>query len=701
MGVVLQDGYASDGVKCLPCPRGFTCDRFGVVACAGECGPGESPDCDSGGGGFVQCLPGACALPGWPTLVQAGPFLRSDGVCAPYFACASGYYQAFDGPKTSRCLPCAGALPAFGMWVTPGLAFNDASSCLWECNRTVSVLSANGSTCLAVARPAGVPSNQAGHYGAGVQTTCPAGTTSEAGTAMVVGDCVACPGAPGLAYYLDDPYCRWACSAGVGVGAACVVGPDCTMAGTIKTGSGCVSAPFPWQPAGSERLGVVSQAVGLGVAGLGVAGLGVAGMPGGLCSAALGFAGDGRAYTFGAVCNQTFLVWLAGNRSGVLIGQAVGGWRDGFRTDALFQSELYVAYSGATGTLFVLDRANCLLREVAIPAVGDYRTRVYTVYGRTDRFGVDGAPRCYGLLSLASPRLFMPALVGLGGEAGKYWLFVDDSGVRQLVASTREVLLAVPLARGVPDQVTWLDAPNASVVRVGLGDGTGLAFSAVAGRCVGGSTSLFGGACTLPCAWRDGAGRYLNYVDSGTGACVACTSPVCGLGYGARQCTPTGPGGCEACPVLAAGWTYTVPGDCGVGTLRRLGPCLAGSYQEGAWCQPCPPYTTTVLGGAVRVEQCKCWAGFERLDGRCTAVLDGPAGQACAAGVCVVPGHASLVAGGRACEWACDAGYYRASAGGFQDACQACVGLPTGLYYFATSGDTDSPWSCEFAYSGP
>jgi hypothetical protein len=70
---------------------------------------------------------------------------------------------------------------------------------------------------------------------------------------------------------------------------------------------------------------------------------------------------------FGSLCNQSFLVYLnlssAGTGGlGVLIGSSARGWRDGFRTQALFEIELRV---DRTGALFVLDR--CLFSPLGTP----------------------------------------------------------------------------------------------------------------------------------------------------------------------------------------------------------------------------------------------------------------------------------------------------------------------------------------------
>jgi len=84
-----------------------------------------------------------------------------------------------------------------------------------------------------------------------------------------------------------------------------------------------------------------------------------------LCSVTQAVRVGNWSYAFGSLCNQSFLVYLnlsattttAGAGLGVLIGSSARGWRDGFRTQALFESELYVAArADSTGTVFVLDR---------------------------------------------------------------------------------------------------------------------------------------------------------------------------------------------------------------------------------------------------------------------------------------------------------------------------------------------------------
>ncbi len=434
--------------------------------------------------------------------------------------------------------------------------------------------------------------------------------------------------------------------------------------------------------------------------------------PAALCSVTTATIGA-KWYALGAVCNRSLLVWVelppatgglqpaapaAVSGSGVLIGQAQPGWADGFRAEARFGAELYVAFAPGTQTLFVLDRWNCLLREVYIPAVGSPTTRAYTVHGLTSKLLIAGdpQPRCYGDGSLSNPRgLFL----GDGG-AGEAWLFVDDGGVWQLTASTREVGLAVPAsafpAGLLPAGITWAGASDPYGVQVAWG-ASGQTFRAAEVACPPGLTSLGGAGCTQACPWATTGGGY-NYVDPATGLCTGCLGQGrlgCGLGQRFVQCNQSAPSWCDACPPAAAGAAYTQAGSCE--GVARLPPCAAGAYLRGWYCVPCPSFASTLRAGAVRVEQCKCYTGFRRVDGACQArtLYAYPASGLCAAGACPVPANGTLL-DARSCEWECAAGTYRVTGAGFWDACQPCLGLPAGRKGFTTPGDDDAPLSCEF-----
>ena len=767
-----QAGWASDGVQCLACPKQATCDASGAVACQGECDLGRRGTCATG---WVRCDQ-TCPVNGTDpnAVVLRAPFLLSPpgASCAPYFDCAVGYYLRLQLQGGPSCWPCnVTTLPNRAVWVTPGLMFNDPLSCLRECDRGVSA----GPSCAPLARPR--PANDAGFYGIDetAQTACGAGRTSEAGTALVDGDCQPCPALPALfgewtLVGITASLCQWHCTVGAQRGPACVGALSCGDAGRLPSGGVCVTAALPWQPAGYAKAGVVGSdwtppAVGasamrrrllaangtnhdrrlLQMSTLALASTapfvaqgvlvdtahdprsmlravtkqwGVSGRawlvdsgtsvwtpaPAALCSVTIGPVG-GQQFAFGAVCNRSLLVWVglqagSNNGSGVLIGQPQTGWADGFRTQALFGGELYVAFSAQTGTLFVLDRWNCLVREVHIPAVGAYTTRAYTVYGLTAKFLIAGnpQPRCYGAGSLSNPRAFF---VG-DTSAGEAWLFVDDGGIRQLTPATREVGLAVPVSKFpaglTPAGVTWIGAQDGPPMAVQVAWGSvGQAYRAAAVACPTGWTSLAGGACTLECPQASTGGTF-NYVGA-DGVCRRCLDQGalrCGLGQRFMLCNAWTDSSCVPCPALPGGSTYTVSGSCDGTAL--LPPCKAGSYLAGWYCTRCPLYTATQLAGGVRVEQCKCLTGFTRVGGVCQAqtLYVYPPSALCAAGACPVPRNGTLLSGA-SCAWACAVGTYRVTGAGFLDACQPCQGLPAGARGFTTAGDDDAPLSCEFA----
>jgi hypothetical protein len=623
-------------------------------------------------------------------------------------------------------MPCASP-PFLAKYVTAGLSANDESSCLWECNYGLQYSVVwSGAACEYMGLQTAMPMHPAGWFGVygGALTTCGAEFTSEANTTAARGGCQACPPLPARATRAANArQCEWGCAYGWTFrGSRCVREPGlewlCTDAGTTRDREGkCVNSSVPWNRAGTGRVGmvvseawlavqnatnrgvVVAQSTAWGASGrhaVVVAGRGVQ-TEGPLCSATVAWIG-GAQYLIGAVCNQSFVAFAnlssASVRLEVLIGQAGSpGWADGFRTQAQFQAELYVATSG-NNTVWVLDRWNCVVREVTIwPRPGDYRTRVDTVHGLTERFLVVGQPKCYGLGSLAGPRRFWEV-------GGGVLLFTDDHGLWQLTLETGA--LASVMSEGLwsagfeADDVSWVElSADRYTLRLGFRDGRVWTVRAGSEACPQDTTSRDGGDCAVQCEWLEGAGSYVNRT---SGACVQCVAATgCGVGTEPAVCERDGPGWCRPCPALEAGKRYMEAGVCGRAVY--MAPCPVGFWGEGV-CEPCPPFTTTWLAGAVRVEQCKCVAGLVRRGGG-VCVADNPlylfeAGGGVCADVCPVPGNATLVAvrgvDGRPCVWRCNAGFYRETLAGQCRACQAAVGKR-----LATSGDDDSPLSCEWA----
>lgn len=723
---VCPSGYDGDGQYCVECPRGMTCNRVGEVECRGQCGAGVSSRCETNWNfGYAVCDT-PCSLPAPSSRIPwRGSYVRADGAdCATYFLCGVGYYKNFAPGGSVECNACGGGAED-RQWVTDGLSVGDGGSCLWECVRALTVQAVVGGvvTCATRAETSQPATNEAGMWRFnGVGGSCGVGRTSEAQRAIKEAECLPCPPlVPDVqGWQARTTQCEWIClreNDDVRGGSCVPRRYDCNTPGVVQVGAGpCVSTSFPWNRAGYRKTGwgetvrngstvlvnsysssVTFASRGWGLTGrhtVTVSGYGPRTVEGPLCSATRGTV-LGKEYVFGAVCNRSFLVWMDLNGSTglkVLIGNTTRGWRDGFRTQALFESELYVAWGGSS--LFVLDRWNCLLREVVVyERPGDYRTRAYTLWGITsDLVGlVPPQPRCYGPGALAWPRRWWQLADG--------WLvFSDEDGLWQMHAQTKELREVVREGIGGFES-DLVELVQASADRLALFirfiGGEVWTVRAAEEACASGYTSLPGGECTLECAWKSSEGVPARFVDRGTGLCKVCSVLSCGFGFEPVLCTPETDGYCRPCTGVA-GMVYIVAGTCERTTMRKAAPCEAGSYAVGgAYCEPCPLYTSTRFAGANRTEQCKCLDGLVRRDGGCVgeALYEYDAEVCSRVGGCEVPGNARVLPdgfGGEACRWTCNAGYYRDRMAGLADQCRRC--LSGGVQ---TSGDDDSPWSCE------
>ena len=585
---VCPPGYGSDGQYCTECLRGYTCDRVGGPACRGQCGPEYRSECVSEFGlDYARCRVKCELVPGTRKPWRGSFVLAGNEDCATYFLCTPGYYKNFSSGGTVTCEACqASLLPVGAVWVTDGLSVEDDASCLWECQPDLYALSANGLGCVARPNRAGgyllnVAGSWRGLNGGGV---CGIGRTSQAGTAIAPEECLACqPLVSDVMRWKDrTDQCEFECVrlTDTKLGSKCVrERTACSGEGLLLQGTTCVPQTFPWNSPGFQKK-ITTQGVAGWIFSLANSTTGTAtnlvyplatsvrggiknrhtvtayagavarSVEGALCSQTIGWVG-GYQYVFGSLCNQSFLVYLNLSSTtrglGVLIGNGTRGWRDGFRTQALFESELYVAGTG-NGTLFVLDRWNCLLREVVVwDRPGSYLTRVYTLWGSTDKLVSPVAPeaKCYGSGSLAWPRQWWP----LWGD----WLaFADEDGLWQFQRETRELLRMMSEADAPVDATLEVDnlravGGNASALVLDFADGTRWVVRANQEACPTDWTSLAGGACTVECRWLDTAGKPNQYVDYVSGACRACSQPVCVLGEVLEPCTPTSDARCQRC----------------------------------------------------------------------------------------------------------------------------------------------------------
>ena len=722
--------------------------------------------CDLGLG-FANCETGVC---GGGTVANGVVYRGSyenplDGDCETYFRCNAGYYKWFSSFATTGCQPCAGK-DGLARYVTGGLSANDPGSCLWECDtsRQKTNWSSAVGACVFLSQLEARPVHSSGWYGsegavAFMPKSCPGLFTTEENTALRVAECLACPElVTNARAVVGARNCEWVCGAGwIRIGERCVLeyglGWACDAAGWTEADGKCARSTVPWNHAGFRKTatrvrvattgwnqstqlsgaragGLVASSAAGGVGGrhtvrvFGSAMSTTTTTEGPLCSMTRVWAG-GNEYVVGAVCNQSFLAHLrvseiglnrsTPRRLGVLIGQAGNpGWADGFKTQARFGVELYVTSGLRNGTVWVLDRWNCVLREVVVwRTPGDYRTRVYTVHGLTDKFAlVPPEPKCYGPGSLAEPRQFWE--VSESSSFGAV-LFSDDNGLWQLDME-RGTLTAVMgegwdigWRRFEADELVSVRMPDAFTLLLGFRDGWVWTVLASEAACPDDSTSNAGGDCVVGCSWP-GA-----YVNSTTGACVPCAlSRGCETGQQWVQCTRSAQSQCASCPPLSAsekglGRIYVTPGDCDASQMRFTPPCPRNFYarKDDVYCDMCPSagFASTLHPGATRVEQCKCSAGLRRSqEGVCIGeALYTYEDGACVSSPqqCLVPPRAALVLdwseGFGRCPWECNAGYYHATNRTWADKCQPCARMGNESLMRATSrGDDDTPLSCEF-----
>ena len=618
---VCPPGYRSDGQYCVECPRGYTCDLAGRLACRGQCPPWVRSECVQDFGlGFARCpaasLCSQASNFGETRVAWRGSFeLASEDNCATYFLCRPGHYKNFSAGGTVSCDGCDEALlPVGARWTTEGLSPEDDESCLWGCRAETHAPSEDGLGCVAKDGRGLVSVGNLAGYWRGVSSggVCGLGRTSQAGAAMSPEECLACePLVPDVMRWRDKTdQCEFECLDPTDTrrGSRCVperLGCD-EEAGLARGPDGvCAAQAYPWNRAGRRKTGGVvvvastrtiqpaeaeapyprASSVGSGIKDrhsvtprAGAAALPVQGP---LCSATTGVVG-GHEYVFGAVCNQSFLVYLDLSQAGaglrVLIGDGERGWRDGFKTQARFESELYVAGEGQ-GRLFVLDTWNCVLREVVVwDRPGSYLTRVYTLWGDTGKLGLaEGAEaKCYGPGSLAWPRRFWPLLgAGIAG-----WLaFADEDGLWQFHTGTRE-LLEVAKEAAVEfeaDELEHVTLTDPFTLRLLFRGGYEMLLEAAQEPCPDGRTSLAGGECTLECRWLDLSGRPARYVDAATGQCRACTRPACGVGEELVLCTPRADGVCRRCALWADPACAACPLAAGLSSGEA---CIRCSVQE-------------------------------------------------------------------------------------------------------------------------
>ena len=622
----------------------------GCVRCKqpGDCSPGYyiSPGACAGSETVSnQCQLCAVVPPTGdclPSQYRGGCFNYTNTICVNFTRCQAGQFLAEESrSQDGVCRACTNCTALGLAFLRQCTTYDDAVCKGSPCNLSAPCVT-----------PAALVSRGrlACDYSGGGLTSafcgmCPLGYGSDGQF------CLDCPRGS-TCNRIGVPECQGQCARGRR-GGVCVA-PVSTCAGlrgytrrsATDLGARCVATAFPWNRGGFKKTGwaaplvvvaggggwadaVIRPQSGLVQDGLAVNSLryGVSGrhsvvvmvgdgtnttrsVEGPLCSATRLTVGA-YDYVIGAVCNQSFLAYLnlsdtsarPARGLGVLIGlPGRPGFRNGFRREAQFESELYVASGpsrNGTAVVYVLDRWNCLVREVVLSGQpGGYLTRAYTVGGDDSTLALGSLPKCVGGGALAWPRKFWALLGG--------WLaFADEGGLWQFHTETRELLVMAQEGDVgfEADDLLDVDAGEFTVRLVfgGVTNATWLV-SAQQDRCPDDWTSVDGGDCTVECPWLSSGLAPTRFVNQTSGACAACTARQCGYGEVFSSCARDLDSQCVGCSgalAIGAGWVFAKAGTCAQTEWKRAPPCEPGSYamDGGRFCEACPRFTGTWRGG--------------------------------------------------------------------------------------------------------
>ena len=460
--------------------------------------------------------------------------------------------------------------------------------------------------------------------------------------------------------------------------------------------------------------------------------------PGRICSMVFSTISS-QDYVFCVFCNQSFISYRRIDdpfqRIYTLIGNSTSGWNEGFKTVALFGTELYIANGRTNKHLYVLDTWNCLLREITIDTPGSYSTRSSTVYGETRKLELLNKPTCYGRYGLAYPHSFF---YGIGG----YLFFFDKINLYQINSQNNRVsvVLELDILQSADIQLGVIMQDWSSLVVFGNH------ITAMSMPCPPETTSLRGGDCQIVCPWLNTEGVPDRYVDQTNGICTPCAFPICNVGFQLVACTPVQKESCQSCPPLEPlhgiyNRTYTTAGTCDTYSIGFIPPCPRGFYADSGMCTPCPMFSTTLSDRADRVGVCVCVEGLTLINGECHPGSAGkidslypileknscglgqyfkdqstrcvscsvPSCAQCQLGnysttececvPCTVPHNGVAISHGlyanvsTSCAWECNIGFFPLSSTGWDEVCQPCANVVAGKTAI-TRGELDSPSSC-------
>lgn len=584
-------GYSSNGFMCFPCPRGTICDSNGSPKCEGTCSTSFQPTCTNV---YQPCVSDQCNSYQFNDTNSIGIFNNIENNCQNYKVCKPGFYLFVSDVGVPTCTPCTNILSNEEA-VTPGLIINNQTSCITQIKRTKT-------------------SNNEGFYSSD-NRACPSNTVSEQFYATIRDECFLCPVRPSNTFVVPNtPRCEWTCMPGYfPLGAKCepeINRLDCNGPGLIFTSNGCIMAPIPWQSAGfgySEMLSITiiptridfRQVLNLGYTSMVdyssyshnviTANSLNKRVQGVICSLTWT-----PSYVYLVFCNTSMIFFWDTTqiKPTSLIGNMTRGYQEGFKNQALFENELYIAaVSSDPNRMIVMDTWNCVVREVVLGPNGpaDFRTRSFLLFGTVynkKAFCID----------LITPQWLFPLY-------GDLVAFINDHKIICQIHTKRRMYKCMINYNFMQTNFTYMSSPNSSTLVLYYTHQT-VEIRSTFIACPNDYTSYEGSSCSIYAPYNAGnfGGFYL--ID---GIPYKCVEPACPLGSYPGICSRNAPANCFQC-IIDNPHNYTIKiRSAGACSYDIVHPCPMNMYSDNdGYCQSCPTLMYTLAPYRTSIWDCVC-----------------------------------------------------------------------------------------------